>query len=163
VAGSCRTIRAAAGDNLAIHHALDRLQPNEILCVAAPGAPSFGVWGEITTTYALQQGAAGLVTSCGVRDIAAIEAIGFPVFAAAHAIQGTVKRDSGEHEVPVRIGQALIRQGDWIVCDADGCVVIAAEQVEELALAAESKAHVEAEVMDAIRAGASTRRALALD
>jgi regulator of RNase E activity RraA len=104
--------------------------------VSAPGSSDFGIGGEITTECAIQRGVRALVTSCGVRDVEAIAALGFPVFARTHTIQGTVKRYAGKHEVPVRIGSAIIHHGDWIVCDADGCVVIRAAHVEEVASAA---------------------------
>lgn len=156
------TVLAASGDNLAAHHAIERVQGGEVICLAAPAGSGFGVWGEITTSSALERGAAGLVTSCGVRDIEAIQALGFPIFAAAHAIQGTVKRDPGRHGVPIRIGRALIRPGDWIVGDADGCVVIAREQLESVVVAAESKLEAEDSVLAAIAAGSTSRRALAL-
>jgi 4-hydroxy-4-methyl-2-oxoglutarate aldolase len=155
-------VRASSGDNLAIHCALDRAQPGEIICAAAPGGSAFGIWGEITTRYALEQGVRALVTSCGVRDVTAMQGLGFPAFAAAHAIQGTVKRDAGDHEVPVRLGSALVRHGDWIVCDADGCVVVDGVRASEIAEAAALKSATERKAIAAINAGMSSRAALGL-
>jgi regulator of RNase E activity RraA len=91
-----------------------------------------------------------------------MERLGFPAFAAAHAIQGTFKRDAGEHEVPVRLGSALVHHGDWIVCDADGCVVVESARALETARAAASKSAAEREAIAAIAAGASSRGALGL-
>lgn len=162
LAGRCRTVLSATGDNLAVHHAVERVAVGEVICLAAPGGHSFGVWGEVITRSAVQRGAAGLVMSCAVRDIDAIEALAFPVFAPGHSIQGTVKRDAGRHGIPIRIGQALIRHGDWIVGDSDGCVVITAQRVDELIAIAEQKVETEQHVMTAISSGASSRTALAL-
>jgi 4-hydroxy-4-methyl-2-oxoglutarate aldolase len=152
----------AAGDNLAVHYALERAEEGEVICVSAPGGGDFGIWGEITTECAIQRGVSALVTSCGVRDVEAIEALGFPVFARSHTIQGTIKRYAGKHEVPVRIGSAIIHHGDWIACDADGCVVIRAAYVEEVVSAAAEKAEVERQASAAIRTGTASREALGL-
>jgi 4-hydroxy-4-methyl-2-oxoglutarate aldolase len=162
LAGRCRTVRAAAGDNLAAHYAIERTQPGEVICLAAPAGALFAVWGEITTSSAQQRGAAGLVTSCAVRDVGVIESLGFPVFAAATTIQGTIKHNRGAHDVPIRIGRALILPGDWIVADADGCVVIPADRLADIAETAERKVTIETRVLAEIEVGASSRQALGL-
>lgn len=162
VSGPCRTVEIAAGDNLGVHHAIEKLEQGEVLCVGTAGSALYGAWGEIATLGALQRGAAGLVTACGVRDIEAIEELGFPVFGPGHSLQGTVKAHPGRQAVPVRIGAALVRTGDWVVCDSDGCVIVRASELETVIAAAASKVEAEQKVMAAIAKGASPRRALGL-
>jgi 4-hydroxy-4-methyl-2-oxoglutarate aldolase len=145
-----------------VHHALERVEPGEVICYAAPGSPWFGVWGEITTVAAIERGSAGLVTGCGVRDLEAIEAAAFPVFSASRTIQGTVKHDPGRHECPILIGSTVIRQGDWLVGDSDGCVVIPFGRLPDVVARVEAKILAEGRVMTEIRAGVSSRQALAL-
>lgn len=161
-AGPCRTVALRIGDNRAVHIALEDVRPGEILVAAGVTAATFGFFGAILAEYALAQGVAGLVTNLGVRDVDSLERLGFPVFAPSVCIQGTIKRDPGRHQVPVVIGPSVIRPGDWIVGDVDGCVVVRADRVEDVGAAAEAKTAIEATAIDAIRAGASTRDALGL-
>lgn len=161
-AGPCRTVALRIGDNRAVHIALEDARPGEILVAAGVTAATFGFFGAILAEYARVQGIVGLVTNLAVRDVDALERLGFPVFAPNVCIQGTVKRDPGRQQVPVVIGPSVIRPGDWIVADGDGCVVVRADRVEEIAGAAEAKMAAEARAIDAIRAGASTRDALGL-
>jgi 4-hydroxy-4-methyl-2-oxoglutarate aldolase len=161
-AGPCRTVELPGGDNLAVHIALEEAQPGEILVVAGRTAAPFGFWGAILTEYALAQGVAGLVTNLAVRDVDAIERLRFPVFAAYVCLQGTTKADPGFHQVPVAVGDGVVLPADWIVADSDGCVVVSAATVEQVAAAAELKVAREADIIEAIRGGSSSRDALGL-
>jgi 4-hydroxy-4-methyl-2-oxoglutarate aldolase len=161
-AGPCRTVELLGGDNLAVHIALEDARPGEILVVTGQTAATFGFWGAILTEYALVRGMVGLVTNLAVRDVDAIEALRFPVFAPHVCIQGTLKDDAGLHQIPVVIGSSIIRPGDWIVADTDGCVVVQADDIENVTAAAEAKVAREADVVRAIRGGASSRSALGL-
>jgi 4-hydroxy-4-methyl-2-oxoglutarate aldolase len=161
--GPARTAFAPPGDNLAAHVALERCQPGEVLCLASTAAgAAFGGWGEVVTRYALAQGVAALVTAIGVRDIDAIAALGFPVFGPSLTVQGTVKRSTGRQDVPVFIGAAVVRPGDWVVADADGVVVVGPQCLDAVLDRGRAKVRAEAEAFGAIEAGASTRAALGL-
>ena len=50
--------------------------------------PDRGYWGEVLTTAAEAAGLVGLVIDGGVRDVAALEAHGFPVFSSTIALTG---------------------------------------------------------------------------
>jgi 4-hydroxy-4-methyl-2-oxoglutarate aldolase len=162
VAGPCRTVLIPPGDNLGIHIALESADPGEVLCVGCDGPSDYGVWGEVATTYALRKRVAGLVTSLGVRDVRAIEALHFPVFASSIEIQGTIKHEPGLHQVPIELGRATVHPGDWIVGDDDGCVVISADRVMATLDAAARKMAFEKGAKDKIRDGLSSRQALGL-
>jgi 4-hydroxy-4-methyl-2-oxoglutarate aldolase len=112
---------------------------------------------------AIRRAAAGLVTSAGVRDVDAIERAAFPVFAGGIALQGTSKRVPGELDVPIQLGTCIVRPGDWIVGDRDGCVVVPAKDVDEVIERAAAKIEVEREIMGLIEQGMSSREALGLD
>lgn len=159
-AGPCRTVAVPAGDNLGIHLALESAVVGEMLVVGCPASAAFGFWGAILTEFAIARGVVALVASVGVRDVGAIEQLRFPVFAPTVSIQGTVKRDRGRHQVPVVVGQAVVRPGDWIVADRSGCVVVPAGELREAIEAAERKVVAEIEAVAAIRRGSTTREAL---
>ena len=55
-----RAVFLPTGDNLAVHHALARARPGDVLVVHCEGGVAHGFWGEITTTAARARGVAGL-------------------------------------------------------------------------------------------------------
>ena len=85
------TVRCSPGDNLGVHVAVTRAPAGRVLVVDVGGDESYGYWGEVLTTGAEARGLAGLVIGGGVRDTAALEAHGFPVFATTVALRGASK------------------------------------------------------------------------
>src|SRR5258708_30554233 len=85
------TAACAAGDNLALHAALASAQPGSALAVSFAGESVRGYWGEVLTTAAEATGIVALVIDGEVRDVAAIEQHGFPVFARGVALRGATK------------------------------------------------------------------------
>ena len=55
---------------------------------------------------------------------------------------------------PVEVGGATIRQGDVVVLDADGAVVVERERVDEVLAAARERAEREREKRAKLQAGA---------
>jgi len=162
-AGPAMTAACAAGDNLALHAAVAKSAPGVVLAVSFAGDSVRGNWGEVLTTGAEAKGIVALVIDGEVRDLDAIEDHRFPVFARGVALPGAAKAGPGAIQVPVVIGDALVRPGDWLVGDADGVVVIAAGQLAEVRAAAARRAEKEAGFFTALRAGATTVDLLALD
>jgi len=145
---------------LGAHLALEEAQPGEVLCIGSPASYPYGFWGEVVTRYAIERGVVGMVTNQGVRDVRELEELGFPVFCRGHSIQGTLKQFPGDHQVPVRIGQAIVRPGDYIVCDSDGGVTVPAERIHAAIELAREKIARETVAITKIEAGISTRLAL---
>ena len=100
-----------------------------MLVVDAKGFLEAGPWGDVLTAAAVKLGIAGLVIHGAVRDASAIVEMGFPVFCRGLSIKGTSKVQAGQVNVPVCIGDVVIRPGDIIVGDRDGLVVVAADKV----------------------------------
>jgi 4-hydroxy-4-methyl-2-oxoglutarate aldolase len=162
-AGPAMTVSCADGDNLALHAALAAAAAGVVLAVSFAGETVRGNWGEVMTTAAEQAGVAALVIDGAVRDVAAIEEHGFPVFARGVALTGAAKRGPGALQVPVEVGGALVRPGDWLVGDGDGVVVIAREQLAQVRAAAARRAEQEAGYFTALRAGSTTVDVFGLD
>lgn len=164
VAGPALTARCAPGDNLAIHAAVaSAATAGAVLVVDAFAIPELGYWGEVLTTAAETRGIAGLVIDGGVRDVAALEAHGFPVFAALVALPGATKVAGGTVGEPVRVGGVEVAAGDWVVGDVDGVVAIPASKLGDVITAGEAREAKEQEMFTALRGGATTVELLGLD
>ncbi len=153
VGGTAVTAVCWPGDNLMVHAAVEQCGAGDILVITTTSPSADGSFGELLGTSLQQRGVRGLVTTGGVRDVAELHAMGFPVFCAAVSAQGTVKATAGAVNIPVSIAGQRICPGDAVVADDDGVTVVARTAVVATLAGAKARAEKENATRAALRAG----------
>ena len=156
-------VRCTPGDNLAVHVAVARAPVGSALAVEVGIERERGYWGEVLATAAQARGIAGLVIDGCVRDVAALEGHGFPVFSTGVALPGASKELPGAAGGSAEVGEVPVRTGDWLVGDDDGVTVVAATELEDVLAAGAARAEREQALFAALREGKTTVDLLGLD
>jgi len=139
---------------------LDDLRPGEVVVAGVQGRHTrAAVWGELLSTHTRARGGRGAVLDGLSRDAWAIEDMRFPVFAT-----GVTPADSrGRLEVAairssIPVGGVAVADGDLVLADRDGCVVVPAAIEDEVLARAFDKVAGENTIRDILRQGASIRK-----
>jgi 4-hydroxy-4-methyl-2-oxoglutarate aldolase len=152
-AGPARTVRCGRRDNLMVHAAIAEAQPGEVLVLTMPEPEPVALVGELLATQAKQRQVAAMLVDAAVRDLEDLREIGLPIWARHVRVRGADKRVPGAIGEPVEVGGATIRQGDVVVLDADGAVVVEQERLDEVLSAARDRAEREREKRAKLEAG----------
>lgn len=153
IAGSAVTVACAAGDNIMIHAAVEVVQPGDVLVVTTSAPSTHGMFGELLATSLMRRGCRGLVIDAGVRDVAELRQMGFPVWSRAIHALGTVKETPGSVNLPVTIGGIEIAPGDVVVADDDGVAIVGRVDARQVLDASLKRTEREVEVRDRLESG----------
>ena len=151
--GTALTVKTRPGDNLYLYKALAQVRPGEVIVIDGGGDDNNALLGEIIKHYAQSKGCSGFIVDGAIRDIGAFGNDTFPCYARSHIHRGPYKTGPGQLRTAVSIGGQVVNNGDIIVGDEDGIVVIPPEQLREVITAAQAKDKVEQEMMAEIASG----------
>ena len=155
----------------------DAGDPDKMAACAELSADSVSVWsgagegvcffGELIAIGMKERGCAGALVDGGVRDVAWLKDLDFPVFARYRTpVQSIGRWKVTGWETPVSLPGATsvrvsVAPGDFILADDDGAIVIPAAVVEQTLARAEAIGAKEQEIRADIAAGMSLSDALA--
>lgn len=104
---------------------LDEAPAGSVLVYVMEDGLDIAAMGNLMATTAKVRGLTGAVIDGGVRDIEEVTQIGFPVFSRSVTPATSVGRlVATTKNEPVICGGVRVRQGDYIVADWDGVVVV---------------------------------------
>jgi 4-hydroxy-4-methyl-2-oxoglutarate aldolase len=134
--------------------AIDTMQAGDVLVVDAQHNDKAAFWGELLSTACQAKGVRGVVMSTCCRDMWALEKMGFPVFGIGMNPADSYGRiDVTSIAQPIEIDGVKTKNGDYLLGDLDGVVIIPSEAAEEAIRKAQEKVSGENTVREELRAG----------
>ncbi len=160
---SAMPVAAEPADPYAVElECIDALRPGDVLVATMNGDRGSALWGELLSTAARAHGATGAVIDGLTRDAARIIEMDFPVFAAGFSpLDSKGRIDGVSHGQPIRVGECVLRPGDWVFGDIDGVVVVPAALAGEALPRALEKVRGENRVREELLKGRSVREVFA--
>jgi 4-hydroxy-4-methyl-2-oxoglutarate aldolase len=134
--------------------AIDNMQSGDVFVVDAGHNQQSAFWGELLSTACLAKGVRGIVMSGCTRDLWSLNQLNFPVFGIGATPADSLGRlDVVEIGQPITIDGVSTKNGDLILGDLDGVVIIPAEAANEALRLAKQKVAGENTVRDELAAG----------
>ncbi len=132
ICGRAVTVFTADGDWAKTVEAIDHAGPGQIIVIDQRGGQT-AMWGELASESCKLKGVEGLVTDGAVRDIDDIREMGFAVWSRWVVPNAGEPKGHGQIGLEIKCGGQTVRNGDWIIADDMGAVVVPQEDAQEVA------------------------------
>jgi len=152
--GRAVTVRTINGDWAKPVEAIDKAEKGEIIVIDVNGGRT-AIWGELATWSAKQKNLGGVVIDGAVRDLDDIIKINFPIFSKHIASNAGEPKGFGEIGAEITCGNQTVKNGDWIIGDDSGVVVVPQEIAQEIANRALDVKEHENRIREEIKKGGS--------
>lgn len=140
--------------------AIDSVPVNHVLVAATNKSTRTCLWGELLSTATRARGGRGAVIDGHTRDVAKITAMEFPVFATGmRPVDSAGRGQLVAYGEPVVCGGVFVHEGDIVIADVDGVVVVPRTVEQETFELARAKVAGENEMRDFLAQGATLRQA----
>ncbi|WP_282929048.1 RraA family protein [Anaerococcus sp. Marseille-Q7828] len=150
----CGLVKGTVGDFI------DDVKEGEVVVIDNDGRTDCTVWGDIMSFYAKEHNIEATVIDGVCRDVPTIRELDYPIYSKGYYMR------TGKDRVEVRavnediqISDIRVKNGDIILGDASGVIVIPFEKCEEVLEIANSIHEKESQIEAAIKNGSSLKEA----
>lgn len=130
--GRAITVRTMDGDWAKPVEAIDKAEKGDVIVIDA-GKGDIAVWGELASWSCKEKGVEGVVIDGAIRDVDEILKMNFPAFARHKRSAAGEPKGFGEIGCDIICGGQAVKNGDWLVGDETGVVVIPHKDAVEIA------------------------------
>ena len=120
--GRGKTIHAPE-DNSLVRQALETEGNNQVLVIDGGASRACALVGDQLALLAIENGWAGIIVNGYIRDSAVISEMNIGIKALGTNPRKSIKKNRGEADIELTIGQIQIKPGNWIYSDADGVII----------------------------------------
>lgn len=135
---------------------LDELKPGHVVVWNANGDDHASHWGGVMTRASLKRGVKGAIIDGGIRDTKDILGQKFPIWYRYRTSSGALSHTKiVGYQVPIYVGDVIVKPGDIILADIDGALVIPRKLAVAVLERAEEIERTEGEIKEWVDAGLS--------
>ena len=120
--GRAKTIHAPE-DNSLVRQALETEGNNQVLVIDGGASRACALVGDQLALLAIENGWAGIIVNGYIRDSAVFSEMHIGIKALGTNPRKSIKKNRGEADIELAIGQIPIKPGNWIYSDADGVII----------------------------------------
>ncbi len=131
IVGRIRTAQTNSSDWGTGIKAIYECEENEILLIDCSDDET-AIWGELASQAAQKHGLQSTVINGASRDTEGIKKLGYPLFSKATMPNAGYALNNGVINKPLNIEGNIIVNGDYIVGDSEGVVVVPKERIDEV-------------------------------
>jgi regulator of RNase E activity RraA len=144
----CGTIKGTVGDFL------DDVKQGEVIVIDNGGREYCTVWGDLMSVVASKNRVEGTVIDGVCRDVPEIRKIGYPIYSRGYYMAtGKDRVQVDGINVPVALSGVQVKQGDILLADDSGVIVIPNEMEEKALSFAMEIADTERKILEEVNKG----------